>query len=103
MRRVKRVILWYTTLRALTLENGPLDQYKHALEQLLSKVDIQHVGHSIKNRLSWTFSKTEVANIIKQMERSFTAWLPSTLHSGGFGLNALISSPSIWNLTLVRP
>jgi hypothetical protein len=60
---------WFTALRAFTVENGPLDQYKEALVQLLSKVEIQHVGQDIKRRLFWTFGKAEVAGILKKMER----------------------------------
>lgn len=60
---------WFTALRALTVKNGPLDQYKQALEQLLSKVEIHHVGQEIRRRLFWTFSKAEVADILKRMER----------------------------------
>ncbi|XTI88328.1 ankyrin repeat domain-containing protein [Cenococcum geophilum] len=39
---------WYIAIRALSLENGPLDQYK---------------------RLLWKFSKEEVASILTRMER----------------------------------
>jgi hypothetical protein len=60
---------WFTTIRALTVENGPFDQYKQALEQLLSKIEIQHVGQIIGRRLFWTFSKTEITSILKRIER----------------------------------
>ena len=60
---------WFIAIRALTVENGPFDQYKQALEQLLSKVETQHVGQKIRRRLFWTFSKTEIANILTRMER----------------------------------
>jgi hypothetical protein len=60
---------WFIAIRALTVENGPFDQYKQTLEQLLSKVEIQHVGQKIRRRLFWTFSKTEIANILTRMER----------------------------------
>jgi hypothetical protein len=60
---------WFTALRALTAENGPLDQYKEALAQLLSKVDTHHAGKDIRRRLLWTFSKGEVADILTRMER----------------------------------
>jgi hypothetical protein len=33
---------WFTAVQALGFENGPLDQYKQALEQLLSMVETQH-------------------------------------------------------------
>lgn len=60
---------WYTALRALNVENGPLDQYKQALEQLLSRVTIQDGLQKIKRRLIWKFSKAEAESILRRMER----------------------------------
>src|SRR5271154_5619744 len=60
---------WYTAVRALNIENGPLDQYKQALEQLRSRVEIQDGVQKVKRRLLWKFSKEEVASILARMER----------------------------------
>ena len=60
---------WYTTVRALNIENGPLDQYKQALEQLRSRVETHGGLQKAKRRLLWRFSKEEVANILTRMER----------------------------------
>jgi hypothetical protein len=67
---------WYTAVRALDVENGPLDQYKQALEQLRSKVEIQDGIQKVKDgiqkvkrRLLWKFSKEEVTSILARMER----------------------------------
>ena len=60
---------WFTAVRALNIENGPLDQYKQALEQLRSRVEIQDGVQKIKRRLLWKFSKEEVASILARMER----------------------------------
>lgn len=60
---------WYTTVRGLNVENGPLDQYKQALEQLRSRVEIQDSVQKVKRRLLWKFSKEEVASILARMER----------------------------------
>jgi hypothetical protein len=60
---------WLTAVRALNIENGPLHQYKQALEQLLSKVEIQDRVQKVKMRLFWTFRKEEVASILARMER----------------------------------
>jgi hypothetical protein len=60
---------WYTAVRALNVENGPLDQYKQALEQLRSKVEIQNGIQKVKRRLLWKFSKEEVTSILARMER----------------------------------
>jgi hypothetical protein len=60
---------WYTAVRNLGVENGPLDQYKHALEQLQTKVTsgsgIKKMGHT----LSWSLSKKEATSILSRMER----------------------------------
>jgi len=56
---------WFTAVRVLNIENGPLDQYKQALEQLQSKVEAQDGAQKLKRRLFWKFSKTEVAGIRK--------------------------------------
>jgi hypothetical protein len=61
--------LWFTAVRALNIENGPLDQYKQALEQLRSRVEIQDGVQKVKRRLLWKFSKEEVASILARMER----------------------------------
>jgi hypothetical protein len=60
---------WYTAVRAFNVENGPLDQYKQALEQLRSKVEIQDGIQKVKRRLLWKFSKEEVTSILARMER----------------------------------
>jgi hypothetical protein len=60
---------WSTAIRALNVENGALDQYKLALEQLLSKVEIQDGVQEVKKRLLWKFRKGEVESIVERMER----------------------------------
>ena len=73
---------WNTSVRALTVENGPLDQYKQALEQLLSKLEIQDRVQKVKRQLMWKFRKEEVSSIISRMERlkSFIQIARSTDH-----------------------
>lgn len=60
---------WFTAVQALSIKNGPLDQYKQALEQLLSKVESQDSIEKVKRRLLWKFKKEEVAIIQARMER----------------------------------
>jgi hypothetical protein len=60
---------WFTAIRAIYVENGPLDQYKQALEQLLSMVEIQHGVQNVKRRLLWNFKKEEIVSILARMER----------------------------------
>ena len=60
---------WFVAIRALNIENGPFDQYKQALEQLLSMMEIQDGVQKFKRRLLWKFRKEEVASILERMER----------------------------------
>lgn len=60
---------WCQSVRALTVENGPLDQYKQVLSQLLSKVETQNCLGKLKKRLKWTVTKEDVTGILARMER----------------------------------
>lgn len=62
---------WHIAVRLLNVTNGPLDQYRSALEQLQSKVTrasasgLQKAGRA----LVWKFSKHEVDDILSRIER----------------------------------
>ena len=60
---------WHAAVRALGVKNGPLDQYKHALEQLQKKITSGSGIKKIGNTLWWKFSKEEVTSILSRMER----------------------------------
>lgn len=60
---------WYTNMRSLDVENGPLDQYKQALEKLLSRVETKTRAQDLKRRLLWKFTKGELASILSRVER----------------------------------
>jgi hypothetical protein len=60
---------WFTAVRALNVENGPLDQYKQALTKLLSRVEKRDGIQMVTRRLLWTFTKEEVAGILARLER----------------------------------
>lgn len=58
---------WFTAVRALAVENGPLDQFKVALETLLMPE-----GDRLKkasDALMWKFRKEEAASILQRIER----------------------------------
>ena len=59
---------WYTAVRALGVENGPLDQYKHALEQLLTRIAGGSGIKKMGNTLLWKFRKEEVKGLLSRME-----------------------------------
>ena len=60
---------WYAAVRALGVENGPLDQYKHALEQLQTKITSGRGINKMGNTLLWKYIKEEVTSILSRMER----------------------------------
>jgi hypothetical protein len=62
---------WHTAVRLLNVANGPLDQYRSALEQLQSKVTKASASGLQKTvrALVWKFSKDEVHDILSRIER----------------------------------
>ena len=60
---------WYTEVQALAVKDGPLDQYKLALQHLLAKVKPANRVQKLANTLMWTFVKAEVASILERTER----------------------------------
>jgi hypothetical protein len=60
---------WHTAVRALGVENGPLDQFKQALEQLQSNMTGGGSLKKTKDALVWKFKKEEVTSILGRMER----------------------------------
>lgn len=60
---------WYVFVRGLAVENGPLDQFKQALETLQARMT---GGGSLKkagDALTWKFKKVEVKEILNRIER----------------------------------
>ena len=60
---------WYNAVRALGVENGPLDQFKEALEMLQDKLTNGGRLKQVGEALVWKFKKEEVASILGRMER----------------------------------
>jgi len=60
---------WHTAVRALAVENGPLDQFKQALETLQSKMTDRSRLKKAGDILTWTFKKEEVDSIMGRIER----------------------------------
>jgi hypothetical protein len=56
-------------VRALAVPNGPLDQFKHALEALQAKITDGGRLRKAGGTLMWKFRKEEVASILAQIER----------------------------------
>lgn len=60
---------WYTAVRALAAENGPLDQFKQVLETLQIKMTDGGRLKKAGGALMWKFKKEEIASILGRMER----------------------------------
>jgi NACHT domain len=60
---------WSTTMNSLNVPNGPLEQFRSALERLASKLD---PVRGLKRSLAWPFQKGEVNDILRAMERQKT-------------------------------
>ncbi|USP76308.1 Arp Ankyrin repeat protein [Curvularia clavata] len=60
---------WYTAVRALGVENGPLDQFKQALEELQNGMTDKGRLHRASKALVWKFKKEEIRSILGRMER----------------------------------
>lgn len=62
---------WYNAVRALEVQNGPLDQFKQVLEQLQLQTRMTGRGRlkNIGNKLMWKFSKEEVNSMLARTER----------------------------------
>jgi hypothetical protein len=60
---------WYTAVRALAIENGPLDQFKGALEMLQAKMTDKGRLGKVGKALAWNFKKEEITDILDRMER----------------------------------
>src|ERR1700744_16449 len=60
---------WYAKVQALDLKDGPLDQYKRSLEDLLQKVEARSKLRKLMNALLWSWIKEDVAVLLAKMER----------------------------------
>ncbi|KAF2677088.1 hypothetical protein K458DRAFT_379052, partial [Lentithecium fluviatile CBS 122367] len=58
---------WHNSVRALGVENGPLDQFKQALEELQSRMTGGRAKR-LGDKLMWKFKKEEIASILSRME-----------------------------------
>ncbi|KAF2497867.1 hypothetical protein BU16DRAFT_506527 [Lophium mytilinum] len=60
---------WYASVRELGVHNGPLDQYKLALEDLQAKVQKGKGLKDVLHSLQWKFVKKEVKETMMRIER----------------------------------
>jgi hypothetical protein len=60
---------WFSTIRTLAVQGGPLDQYKKALEQVQKKIEKVPAAKRLGNNILWPFTKREIAEILSRIER----------------------------------
>lgn len=60
---------WYTAVRALAVQNGPLDQFKQALELLQNKLTDGGILKKAGGALVWRFKKEEIDRILDRIVR----------------------------------
>ncbi len=53
----------------LGTQHGPLDRFKGVLEMILGQISSSRKRDQIKSALTWNFTKSEVENALKRMER----------------------------------
>ena len=61
--------LWFTAVRTLGTENGPLDQMKEALERLAIRIEPVHGVKKVGRLLIWKFEKAERVDVLSKIER----------------------------------
>ncbi|KAF2867352.1 ankyrin repeat-containing domain protein [Massariosphaeria phaeospora] len=84
---------WYTAIRALAVENGPLDQFKQALETLQTTMTGRGRLKMASDALVWKFKKEEVASILVRIERLKTL-VEIALQTDHFKLSQAIKDDS---------
>lgn len=62
-------------LRSLNVPGGPLEQFKSALERLVSKLTPARGLKRVSKALTWTLDKAHVNNILAGLERQKTLFL----------------------------
>lgn len=60
---------WLNQVRMLGIHDGPLDQLKDVLERMVGQISSSRKRDQIKSALMWKFTKSEVENALKRMER----------------------------------
>lgn len=61
---------WSSTLQSLSVPEGPLEQFRRALELLSTKLAQPAKGlKKLGNALSWPFQKEEIKDILSSIER----------------------------------
>src|SRR5437016_4107168 len=60
---------WFTAVRLLGVEGGPVEQFKGAIEELARKLKPGTGVKKFGKALLWTLDKNEINNILSKIER----------------------------------
>ena len=60
---------WFNQVKLLGRENGPLDQFKDVLQKMVEQIPSLRKRDQVRSALIWKFTKSEVENALKRMER----------------------------------
>lgn len=60
---------WYNQIKLLAQENGPLDQFREALEAILKRLPGQEKREQLKATLTWTWNKKHIDKVLQRIER----------------------------------
>lgn len=60
---------WFTSVRALGVEGGPLSQFYEAMETLVGKLRLERGLKKLGKALVWTLEKNDVLEILSKIER----------------------------------
>jgi len=60
---------WVQGVLTLGMANGPLDQFKDALESLATRLHSSGTGKSVGKVLAWHFERKEIDELLGKMER----------------------------------
>jgi hypothetical protein len=66
---------WHKTLESLAAPKGPLEQFKMALEGLVSKIQPADGLQKLRKAAAWPFQKKETKDILSILERHKTLFV----------------------------
>jgi hypothetical protein len=60
---------WFNQVKMLGTYNGPLDQLRETLEEMVETISSSRKRDQIKSALMWKFTKSQVDEMLQRMER----------------------------------
>jgi hypothetical protein len=60
---------WFNQVKMLGTENGPLDQLRDSLEEIVKTISSSRKRGQIKSALMWKFTKSQVEDALIRIER----------------------------------